>query len=90
MAMIEIMGNPIQQWEQQQEAQEAEELGRADFWEWELKLLKQEQQYFKNHLDKLQDQIEDEIEAASTDALAEDELRAKSEKKFEKQKHFLL
>jgi len=90
MAMIEIMGNPIQQWEQQQEAQEAEELGRADFWEWELKLLKQEQQYFKNHLDKLQDQIEDEIEAASTDALDEDELRSKSEKKFGKQKHFLL
>ena len=84
MAMIEIMGNPIQQWEQQQEAQEAAELGRSDFWEWELKLLKQEQQYFKNHLDKLQDQLEHEIEAATTEALAEDELRSKTEKKFKK------
>ena len=90
MAMIEIMGNPIQQWEQQQEAQEAEELGRSDFWEWEHKLLKQEQQYFKDHLDKLQDQIENEIEAASTDAPEDDSLRAKSEKKFQKQKTFLL
>jgi ribosomal protein L17 len=55
MAMIEIMGNPIQQWEEQQEAQAAEELGRSNFWEWEHRLLKQEQQYFKDHLDKLQD-----------------------------------
>ena len=40
MAQIEIMGNPIQQWEKNQDELDAEELGRPNFWQWELKILK--------------------------------------------------
>lgn len=55
MAYIEILGNPIAEWEKKEAEQAAAELGRPSFWEWEHKILKQEQQYFKDHLDKLQD-----------------------------------
>lgn len=58
MALIEIMGNPIQEWEKAQDKRDAKELGGATFWKWELKLLRQEQQHFKDHLDTLQDKID--------------------------------
>ena len=51
MAMIELVGNPLQRWEKAQEQDEAQELGRPTFWQWEHKILRQEQQYFKNLLD---------------------------------------
>lgn len=53
MAMIELVGNPIQQWEDQQDKEAAEEFGRDTYWQWELKVLKQEQEYFKKQLDLL-------------------------------------
>ena len=82
MAYIEIMGNPIQQWEKNQDELEAEELGRPNFWQWELKLLKQEQQNFRDHLDKLQDKIDQETEDGNSSNDVEN--------KYKKDKDFLL
>ena len=39
MEMIEIIGNPIQEWEKIQDAQAAEQLSGGNFWQWELKIL---------------------------------------------------
>jgi len=39
MAIIEIMNNPIQEWEKNQDQIDADELGRPNFWQWELKIL---------------------------------------------------
>ena len=39
MAMIELVGNPIDQWEKRQEEQLTAELGKPTYWQWELKLL---------------------------------------------------
>jgi hypothetical protein len=33
----------------------AEDFGKPTYWQWELKLLRQEQQYFKNLLNELQE-----------------------------------
>ena len=43
MAMIEIIGNPISKWEKQQDLEAAEDFGKPTYWEWELKILRQEQ-----------------------------------------------
>jgi len=39
MAMIEIMGNPIQEWEKVQDSKSAKALPGKNFWTWELMLL---------------------------------------------------
>jgi len=43
MARIEIVGNPLEQWEKSQEQQAIAEAGRPTFWQWENKILLQEQ-----------------------------------------------
>jgi hypothetical protein len=53
MAQIEIMGNPIREYEKVQEEKMMKEKEGRNFWEWELKILREEQQHFKDHLDKL-------------------------------------
>ena len=62
MAEIELVNNPYTIWEQRQEEQARDELGKPTFWEWELKILRQEQDYFKRQLDKLQIKIDSEID----------------------------
>ena len=47
MAIIELVNNPIEQYERQLDAQAADELGHRNFWQWELKVLQQEQEHFK-------------------------------------------
>ena len=32
MAMIELVGNPISKWEEQQDMQDAQDLGRDTYW----------------------------------------------------------
>ena len=74
MALIEIIGNPIQEWEKVQDKQAHKKLSGSGFWAWELKLLRQEQQHFKDHLDKLQDKIDEEIDSfLGEQAAAEDQ-----------------
>ena len=58
MAMIEIMGNELQEWEKHEDKEAEKALGQPTFWKWEHNLLKQERQYFITHLDNLQDKIE--------------------------------
>ena len=48
MGMIELLGNPLADWELKKDMQDANELGRDTFWQWEQKIIKQEQQYFKD------------------------------------------
>ena len=43
MAAISLMGSPAQQWEDRLDIALAEDLGRDNYWQWELKLLKGEQ-----------------------------------------------
>ena len=43
LGMIELLGNAIQDWEKKQEMKDAENLGRPTFYEWEHKIIKQEQ-----------------------------------------------
>ena len=99
MAMIELVGNPIDVWEQRQEEQAAAELDKPNYWQWELKLLQQEQIYFKQQLDNLQTKIEDEIDAqlsGSLGSIKQDkegdpaEIRSEVEQKYQKDKKFLL
>ena len=42
MAQIELVNNPYRVWEERQKAQRADELGKPSFWDFELKLLRQE------------------------------------------------
>ena len=42
MATIELVGNDVERWEKEQEKKAKEELGKPSYWEWELKLLRQE------------------------------------------------
>jgi large subunit ribosomal protein L17 len=42
MALIELIGNPISMWEKQQDLEAAEEFGKPTYWDWELKILRQE------------------------------------------------
>mgnify|MGYP002633697353 CR=1 FL=1 len=95
MAMIEILGNPIQKWEKQQEDERAANLGSLSFWAWELKVLKQEQQHFKDHLDKMQDKIEAEYhsiigDSAKTKSAVNTQVKTEIEMKHAANKKFLL
>ena len=62
MGMIELLGNPLADWELKKDMQDANELGRDTFWQWEQKIIKQEQQYFKDQLDELQEKIDSEVD----------------------------
>ena len=78
-----------------QDAQAAEELGISNFWQWQLKLLQQEQQHFKDHLDTLQDQIDQEVdsllgESAASGESVNDQVRLEVEQKHSHKKNFLL
>ena len=92
MAMIELVGNPIERWERQQDLEAAEDMGRPTYWEWELKLLKQEQQFFKNKLDGVQDQIDQELDQIATqgDGTIDEGLKSDIEAKYADQMKFLL
>lgn len=48
MAYIEFVKNPIEIYEKNEFEQEKEKHGLQTFWQWEHKILKQEQEYFKN------------------------------------------
>ena len=99
MARIELVNNPYVIWEQRQEAKRADEVSTPSFWEWEYKLLLQEQSYFKAHLDKLQEKIEAEIaesvaELLTSETAADQQqstaIREKVEAKHSAKKKFLL
>jgi len=46
MCYIELVKNPIEQFEKNERQNEKEAIGLPSFWSWENKLLKQEQDYF--------------------------------------------
>jgi hypothetical protein len=50
MCYIELIGNPIEIFEQDEVRAEKERLNIQSFWSWEHKLLKQEQEYFQIQL----------------------------------------
>ena len=52
----------MERWEKAQDKKDSKELEGQNFWAWEMKLLRQEQQHFKDHLDNLQDTIDSEID----------------------------
>lgn len=58
MCYIELVNNPIEIYEKNEEQAEKERLGLQSFWSWEHKLLKQEQQYFEGLLADLDYKIE--------------------------------
>lgn len=96
MAQIELVNNPYRIWEERQQAQRADELGKPTFWEWELKILRQEQVYFKAQLDKVQMKIDKEIAAKVSDIVSgeggadDSAVRAKVEEKYSAKMKFLL
>jgi large subunit ribosomal protein L17 len=53
MAYIEIIGNEIETYEKNEFQNEKDRLGIPTFWQWERKLLVQEQEYFQNLLSGL-------------------------------------
>lgn len=95
MAYIELIGNQVEIYENNQFDQIVENEGLQTFWSWELKLLRQEQDYFSNHLQNLEAQVQSELENLSQKAAASQEdgiakmMRAEVEKKFEKKREFL-
>jgi len=50
MAYIELVGNPIEIFEKNELQNKIESEGIQTYWTWEHKILKQEQEYFKNLL----------------------------------------
>ena len=99
MAVIELVNNPMERWEKEQLKKDKAELGKPSYWEWELKILRQEQVYFKQQLDRLQTKIEDEIDSAlaNLEALQDSEtsldttkIRTNVEQKYAKDKKYLM
>ena len=66
--------------------------GLQTFWTWEHKILRQEQEYFKNLIENLDAQIQAEVESsisAATDANFNNQIKADIEAKFAKKRRFL-
>lgn len=97
MCYIELVKNPIEVYEKNALAQEKANLGIPSFWEWELRVLRQEQDYFKNQQLTLQSKIDNEIEAAitmsqsaaNTNENTGTQVRQEVEGKFKKQVRFI-
>lgn len=96
MCYIELVKNPIEVYEKNALAQEKANLGIASFWEWELRVLRQEQDYFKSQQQTLQQKIDSEIEAALTrdqqataNATIGTQIRQEVEGKFKKQQKYI-
>ena len=88
MAMIELIGN---EYEHQDKVRESIGNGEYTFWEWEHKVLKQEQQHYKTHLDELQDKIDHEIEEEmTTNGMSHEDAEKIVEEKHKKDKEFML
>jgi len=60
-AYIELLGNPIEEYEKNEEALEKEEFGLQSYWEWESNLLEQEKDFFEEKLRDLKAQIDVEV-----------------------------
>ena len=79
-------------YEKQQDDLAQEEFGRS-YWQWELKLLQQEQQYFKDKLDAMQDEIDNELDQfviGQSESSLNDQIKQDIEKKYAGKKKFLL
>ena len=87
MAIIELIGNP-----QQHEDKKYNSFGNGEYsvWDWEYKILKQEQAHFKNHLNLLQAKIDAEIQDEIATGKSEAEAEHLAEAKFKKDKEFML
>ena len=59
--MIEIIGNDISEFQENEQKVEIEQYGLESFWEWENKLLNQEVDYYENLLRQLKMQIDEEL-----------------------------
>lgn len=71
MAMIEILGNPLSEWEKVQDMKAEKALPGKNFWRWELAVIRQEQQHYKEHLDKIDQQIEQEVQTFLQDQVTQ-------------------
>ena len=58
MATIEILGNPMIDFEKNEMAIEIEQNDLQSFWEWEAGLLRQEVEHFETHLRTLKGKID--------------------------------
>lgn len=63
-----MVGNPIEQYEKNELQETIESNGLQTFWSWEHKIIRQEQEYFKNLLQNLEAQVQAEVDSAITDA----------------------
>lgn len=66
MAYIEMIGNPVEIYEKNELQSEKERLGLQTYWAWEHKILRQEQEYFQNHIQNLDAQIQMELDNVLT------------------------
>jgi len=91
-AYIEMIGNPIEQFEKNERQETIETNGLQTFWSWEHKIIKQEQEYFQNLIQNMEAQIQAEVESsisAASDATFNNQLKADIESKFAKKRRFL-
>ena len=61
VSMIEIIGNEIAEFQENEQKVEIEQYGLESYWEWENKLLTQEIDYYENKLRQLKMKIDDEV-----------------------------
>ena len=54
MAYIEYVGNSIEVYEMEQKERRFEERGIPSFWDWEMKILEQEKEFYENEVMRLQ------------------------------------
>lgn len=73
VAKIELVNNPIEQYEKNEFRQQVQAQNLQSFWAWEHKILKQEQQQLENQLKDLELKIEREIDEAHSNFDAAEE-----------------
>ena len=56
MAYIEYIGNPIEIYEDEEKIKRQEEKGIPTFWDWEMKILEQELEFYENEIMRLRGQ----------------------------------
>lgn len=74
-AMIELIGNPYSEFETNEDLVELEGSGLRNFWQWEMDLLEQEEEYWEDLLRNLKITIDEQI-AQQVEKEGADEARA--------------
>ena len=91
MCYIEFVGNDIEKYEREEKQKALESLGLPTYWDWENKLLLQEQEYFKAKIEGLKGAMDKELveKTAKAEGKIGEKIRKDIETRFVKNRKFL-